>query len=315
MGERDDRAEEPPRMPAAGSAGGPTAGERDEEPLRGADPTPAEGSAGGPTAGERWAREQLTLLLDARFGPLAVGRFLAASQQRANEERRARPATARRMRRWVAAGAGAWAALALAGAQPFRRRAAAFAAWWALTWLMLDWHIGMIETEDGRPRNLGPADACTLARVWLVPAAADGPAAWMCALAFVTDGLDGRLARASEPTRIGRDLEGLADWAFAAAALRGAVRCGGLSRAAGATELARLCLGLGYALFVWFGSASAPDPRVLHAARVTTPVRAGGLVAAALGRRRAADALVAGGAGWSVVAIVRALGATGRRRR
>ena len=132
------------------------------------------------------------------------------------------------------AGAGAWAALALAGAEPFRRRAGAFAAWWALTWLMLDWHIGMVETEDGRERNLGPADACTLARVWLVPAAADAPAPWMCALAFVTDGLDGRLARASEPTRIGRDLEGLADWAFAAAALRGAVRRGWLSRGAGA---------------------------------------------------------------------------------
>lgn len=260
-----------------------------------------------PTAGEVWAREQLELLLAARFRPAAIGRFLLASQRRCNAERSARPATARRTRLVVAAGAGAWAALALAGAQPFHRRAGAFAAWWALTWLMLDWHIGMIETEDGRPRNLGPADACTLARVWLVPAAADAPAPWMCALAFVTDGLDGRLARASEPTRIGRDLEGLADWAFAAAALRGAVRRGWLSRGAGAGELARLGAGLGYALYVWFGSASAPDPRVLHAARVTTPVRAAGLVAAGLGRRRTADALVASGAAWSAFAIAAAL--------
>lgn len=270
-------------------------------------PPAARPAAGAPTAGELWAGEQLRSLLDARFGPVAVVRFLVASQRRANAERRARPAVARRMRAWVAAGAGAWAALALAGAEPFRRRAGAFAAWWALTWLMLDWHVGMVETEDGCPRNLGPADACTLARVWLVPAAADTPAAWMCAMALVTDGLDGRLARASEPTRIGRDLEGLADWAFAAAALRGAVSRGWLSRAAGAGELARLGIGLGYALYVWFGSARAPDPRVLHAARLTTPVRAGGLVAAALGHRRAAGALVAGGAGWSVLAIVRAL--------
>ncbi len=259
------------------------------------------------TEGERWAREQLTLLRDARFTPGAVARFLAASQRRTNAQRRARPRTARRMRIWVGAGAGAWAALALAGHEPFRRRAGAFAVWWSLTWLMLDWHIGMIETEDGRERNLGPADACTLVRVWLVPAAADTPAPWMCALAFATDGLDGRLARASEPTRIGRDLEGLADWTFAAAALRGAVRSGGLSRVAGAAELARLAAGLGYALVVWFGSASAPDPRVLHAARDTTPVRAAGLVAAGLGHRRLAGALVAGGAGWSVVAIGRAL--------
>jgi len=210
------------------------------------------------------------------------------------------------MRAWVGAGAGAWAALALAGAQPFRRRTGAFAAWWALTWLMLDWHIGMVETDDGRPRNLGPADACTLARVWLVPAAADAPAPWMCALAFVTDGLDGRLARRSEPTRIGRDLEGLADAAFAAAALHGALRRGWIGRAAGTGELVRLGVGFGYALYVWFGSAAAPDPRVLHAARVTTPVRAGGLVAAGLGHRRFADALVLAGAGWSALAIGRA---------
>ena len=260
-----------------------------------------------PTAGELWAREQLELLLGARFAPRAVARFLAASQRRANAERRARPATARRMRRWIGAGAGAWAALALAGREPFRRRAGAFAAWWGLTWLMLDWHIGMLETPDGRPRNLGAADACTLARVWLVPAAADDPAPWMCALAFATDGLDGRLARASEPTRLGRDLEGLADWAFAAAALRGAVHSGRLGRGAAAGELVRLGIGLGYALFVWFGSASAPDPRVLHAARVTTPVRMGGLVAAGLGHRRAAGALVAGGAAWSALAVARAL--------
>ncbi|MEJ7798566.1 MAG: CDP-alcohol phosphatidyltransferase family protein [Solirubrobacteraceae bacterium] len=255
------------------------------------------------TAGELWAREQLTLLLDARFTPRAVVRFLVNSQRRANAERRARPATARRMRRWIAAGAGAWAGLALAGHEPFRRRLRAFAAWWALTWLMLDWHIGMVETEDGRARNLGPADACTLARVWLAPAAADTPAAWICALAFVSDGLDGRLARASEPTRIGRELEGLADAAFAAAALRGALRRDWLGRAAAISELVRLAISFGYALFVWFGSASPPDPRVLHAARVMTPVRAGGLVAAGLGYRRLANALVTGGAGWSALTI------------
>jgi hypothetical protein len=172
---------------------------------------------------------------------------------------------------------------------------------------MLDWHIGMVETYDGRVRNLGLADACTLARVWLVPAVADTPAPWMCAAAFVTDALDGGLARAAEPTRIGRDLEGLADWAFAAAALRGALRRGLIGRGAGVGELARLAIGFGYASSVWLGSASAPDPRVLHAARVTTPIRAGGLVAAGLGHRRAADALVIGGAAWSVLVIAIAL--------
>jgi hypothetical protein len=37
---------------------------------------------------------------------------------------------------------------------------------------MLDWHLGMFETDDGRPRRLGPADALTLSRVSLVPTVA-----------------------------------------------------------------------------------------------------------------------------------------------
>jgi len=37
-----------------------------------------------------------------------------------------------------------------------------------------------------------------------------------------------------------------------------------------------LAAGFGYALFVYFGRATAPDPRVTRAARVTTPVRAAG---------------------------------------
>jgi phosphatidylglycerophosphate synthase len=266
------------------------------------------------TDGELWAREQLGALLRARFAPRAIVRFLVASQRRTQAQRRARPAVAQRTRRWVGTGAAAWGGLALAGREPFRRRIGAFGGWWALTWLMLDWHVGMVETEDGRPRNLGAADACTLVRVWLVPAAADTPAPWMCATAFVADGLDGRLARATEPTRIGRDLEGLADAAFAAAALRGALRRGWLGRAAGVAELVRLGIGFGYALVVWFRSSAAPDPRVLHAARLTTPVRAAGLVAAGRGRRRVADGMVLGGAAWSAVAVARALMAEARPR-
>ena len=141
---------------------------------------------------------------------------------------------------------------------------------------MLDWHIGMLETEDGTPRNLGPADACTLLRVWLVPAAAGAPRPWICALALASDGLDGVLARRAGPTRIGRDLEGLADAAFAVAALRGAVRHGWLGRGAAAAELARIALGIGYATAVWFGRARAPAAHVLHAARAATPLRASG---------------------------------------
>jgi hypothetical protein len=236
-----------------------------------------------------------------------VACFLAGSQRRANKQRAAHPQTARRMRGWIAAGAAAWAVPALARREPFRRRTPAFAAWWALTWLMLDWHLGMLESEDGEPRNLSAADACTLTRVWLAPAAADTPRPWMCALALASDGLDGRLARATVPTRLGRDLEGLADVAFAAAALRGARRQEWVGPGAARAELARIGIGVAYAVFVWFGSARAPDPRVLHAARVTTPIRAGGLIAAGLGRRRLAGTLILSGAAWSGLATAAAV--------
>lgn len=259
------------------------------------------------TEGERWAHEQLAALLAARFSPPAVGRFLVASQRRANDVRRARPELGRQAWGWMSAGAGAWLGLAAGGAQPFRRRLGAGLGWWAACAVMLDWHLGMVETADGRPRRLGAADALTLSRAWLVPVALDAPTPLVCGIAGASDVLDGRFARAAGPTRIGRDLEGLVDACFGAAALRAALREGRIGRAVVAAELARLGAGFGYALFLYFGRATAPDPRVTGAARVTTPVRVAGLIAAGLGRRRLAGALVGGGALGSVAALAAAL--------
>ncbi len=259
------------------------------------------------TEGERWSREQLELLLRARFGPRAVAGFLAASQRRANAERAARPRTARRMRRWMLAGGAAHVAVAVAGDHDARRRLPGALGWWTASWVMLDWHIGMLETEDGRPRNLGPADAATLARAWMVPLAARGAGPALCLAAWASDGFDGRLARATEPTRLGRDLEGLVDACFSAAALRGAWRTDTLPAWAVAGELARLGGGFAYALWLYFGRAEAPDATVTRAARLTTPIRVAGLVAAGAGRRRTAGTLVAGGSLWGLAAVAAAL--------
>jgi phosphatidylglycerophosphate synthase len=248
------------------------------------------------TEGERWARDALAELRAARFEPAAVGRFLAASRRRAAETRAARPAVARQARRWSAVGAAAWAAPAALGVQPLRRRAVPGLAWWGLTALMLDWHLGMVETEDGEPRPLGPADALTLARAWLVPLAAERPGPLVCFVAFASDGLDGALARRTRTTRAGRDLEGVADVAFAAAALRGAVRCGGLSRGPAAIEATRMASGVALSWASYLGRGEPPDAALRNAARATTPVRIAGLAAAGLGRRRIADALVTAGA-------------------
>jgi len=257
------------------------------------------------TEGERWTREQLELLLSARFAPSAVAHFLADSQRRANAVRAARPELAGQELRWALAGGAACLAL------PPRRR---MLAWWALACLMLDWHLGMLETEDGRPRPLGAADALTLARAWLVPAVLDNPRPLLCAAGFATDALDGAAARSlAEPTRAGRDLEGLADACFAAAALAGLRRRGAIGRTASAAELLRQGAGLSYSLAAYFGRAEAPDRELTRAARPVTLLRAGGLVAASTGRRRTGTALVAAGCALSLGLLGRALRTAGSR--
>lgn len=259
------------------------------------------------TDGERWVRDQLTQVRAAGFSPSAVVGFLAASHRRAADVRATRPELAQRAHLWMAAGGGAWIILAAYGKEPYRRRCAAGLCWWAAVAAMLEWHLGMFETEDGEPRNLGPADALTLGRAWLVPVMADGLSPAVIAAAAGTDVLDGIAARATASTRAGRDLEGLVDALASAAALLGARRRDEISPAAANLEIARLSAGAGYGLFVYFGRSDAPDAAVTGAARVTTPLRVGGLIMAALRRRRAGSALLGIGSVLSIAAIGRSL--------
>jgi phosphatidylglycerophosphate synthase len=261
---------------------------------------PVEAESRRLTGGEAWAREQLELLRAARFYPHAMGRFLVASWRRSTTTRAARPALARRAHAWLALGAVAWLVLAVAGVPPFRRRLSVGLAWWGSTSAMLDWHLGLFETEDGRPRQIGAADALTLARAWLVPVVADSPTVLVCGLAAGTDVLDGALARSTEPTRAGRDLEGLVDVCFGLAALRGLTRAGRLGPAAGLPEAGRLIAGAGYATFAYFRCARAPEAEFVHAARSATAVRYAGVLGAAAGRRRLGGALLISGSVCSV---------------
>jgi len=262
------------------------------------------------TEGERWARDELSRLLARRFTPPAVARFLWSSSVRSAQIRRERPELARRARSWAALGTGVWVALAATGQEPFRRRLRPGLGWWALTTAMVDWHLGMVETEDGRPRNLSAADFLTLTRAWLVPVAFDAPTPLVCVLASATDTLDGPLARRAQPTRAGRDLEGLVDACFGAAALRGARRRDWLGRRVVTAELARLGTGFAYALVVYFGQARPPAGGLVHAARATSILRAGGLLLAGLDRRREADAMMLAGSAASVGLLAHAAAKT-----
>jgi phosphatidylglycerophosphate synthase len=261
------------------------------------------------TDGERWTRQELGALQARRFTPAAVGRFLCESSRRSASVRGDRRALARRAHRWIAIGGLAWLGLAAGGLQPFRRRLRLGLAWWSATGLMVDWHLGMVETVDGRMRNLGAADALTLTRAWLIPVALDDPTPLVCAVAAASDALDGPLARRVGPTRAGRDLEGLVDACFAAAALRGALRHGWLSPSVAGAEFLRLGTGLVYAVAVYFGSARPPRAELLRAGRLTTAPRAAGLVLAGTSRRRTAAALIVAG---SAASVARAAAATRR---
>src|SRR3954454_13259845 len=132
------------------------------------------------TEGERWSRELLDRLRAERFGSAGWRRFCGDAFLRARVIRARRPALVRQSRRWGCAG--------LAAALPFGVRPVVS---WALWWAMLDWHLGMVERDDGAERPLAAADALTLARVWAAPLVRRHPEPWLVAAGMATDLADG----------------------------------------------------------------------------------------------------------------------------
>lgn len=251
----------------------------------------------GLTDGERWTGEALQGLRAGGYRPRAWARFLAESSERAAETRRERPELARQSRRWGAAGAAAWLARSrLAGGRPGPTLAGL--GWWALVCKMVDWHLGMVEGPQGEPRGrLTAADALTLARFWLTPLAASPSTrssfASLVGAGAVSDVMDGRLATRRGPTRLGRDLDTVADIAFFGAAVSRAARQGWLRPRAAAWLGARFGASLGFVTCHYFVRAT-PPPRA--SGRWASPLLVTGLLAAAAGRPRAAEALLVAGA-------------------
>jgi phosphatidylglycerophosphate synthase len=253
----------------------------------------AGGSARALTEGERWSRELLDRLRSERFTPGAWRRFFGDGFERARRTRGRRPRLVGQSRAWGRAG--------LAAALPFGPRVAAS---WALWWAMVDWHLGMVETADGRERQLAAADALTLARLWAAPLVRRHPETWLVGAGMATDLLDGMLARRAGPTRLGRDFDSTADTVFLDAALRGAVERHGLDPRLLTLERARLLVGTAVTFGSYFG-ASEPAPIQQNRGLAAVLAAAGALLAVS-GRARLAEPLLGAAIGYRTLTRLRA---------
>lgn len=203
------------------------------------------------------------------------------------------------------AGTAAWAiSVRTLPTGPLARASGRGLLWWGGCALMVDWHLGMLETPDGRPVGLGVPDALTLTRAWLVPAVAQYPQPSLLLIGAASDFADGVMARRTRCTRFGRDLEGLVDACFAVGALRALSRAGALSPLPAALEQARLLAGVAYATGVYFATGRAPDREVQGRGRGAAPIRVAGLVAGGLGYRRLGDRLLVMGSALAVAAFL-----------
>jgi phosphatidylglycerophosphate synthase len=254
-----------------------------------------------PTPGELWTRELVSDLRAARYSPRGWLVFLRRSLERAAQTRDRRPHLDRQACRWAVAWLAASALSRQAGVPPRPARGAAAIppvlelAWAIGTFTMLRWHLGMVEGPKGERRErLSPADALTLARLWLVPrvwSASGNPRlfALLLALGSASDVADGKLAARSGTTRLGRHLDTVADTCFFSLATVAAQASGWLDRRAAAALLLRYAVGATHTAAHYLTRGVPPEDASIPAGM---PVVVAGLAAAPAGRRRLASLLV-----------------------
>lgn len=180
------------------------------------------------TAGEAWTREVLSELRSSRYRPAAWRRFLTRSLERAADTRTLRLREHRRLVTLEALALAGWVGVGVAG-HPWL--ALIGAGWITLLLLMVDWHLGMLENDDGRPLvGLGLANLLAIARGAVTPALLVVSPLGLALLlipAGITDAIDGPLARRrAETTRLGRWLDGGVDACLLSAAAVGAATHG-----------------------------------------------------------------------------------------
>jgi phosphatidylglycerophosphate synthase len=171
----------------------------------------------------------------------------------------------------------------------------------------------MVEGKNGERRErLGAADALTLVRLWLVPLLASqgnraqrsGPAfAALIGSAAASDAFDGAIARRAGTTRLGRDLDMLADALVSAVAARAASRAGWLPRHAARLAVIRSSAPAAYAAGLYFGTGRRSLVDSLGTSRRLAPALLGGLATAPFSPRAGA-ALTSGASVMSLGLVV-----------
>jgi phosphatidylglycerophosphate synthase len=206
------------------------------------------------TAGETWTRELLAELRARRFRPAAWQVCFGRSFERAAETRARRARDHRRLKLLAAAGLAGWAVVALLG-RPWL--GVGGAAWLLAMLLMVDWHLAMLEDDEGRPLpGIGVPNLLGIGRGALVPLLLAVPAPvllTLLALAGASDVIDGWLARAWHyQSRLGRFLDGGVDALVLGAAAIATARLGLLPWWTATLVLARYLLQWSALTFAYF---------------------------------------------------------------
>jgi phosphatidylglycerophosphate synthase len=249
------------------------------------------------TEGETWAEELLSELRAGRYRSRAWSRFLGESFARAHAVRRERRREHRQV--LIVGAAGLTASVAVAPVSPWL--ALAGALWALLVTAMLDWHLGMLEDNDGRPlHRLGLPNLLTLVRAATLPALPVVPPVLLAMLLIpvgITDAIDGPLARRrGEETRLGAWLDGGVDTLVRSAAAVGAARHGLLPWWVAALVAGRYALSWLVVSLVYFVRARRPPRAGLFSSKAPGVLMFSGLALAALHLPGASTFVVAGAA-------------------
>jgi len=194
----------------------------------------------------------------------------------------------------------------IAGAGCTRRARAGTLAWSGACWMMLRWHLGMVD-RPGREPRLVAADTLTLARLWgspIVFSVRREQLLGVLALAAASDVLDGPLARRHGATRLGRDADSAADLAVLVSAL---ARPDLLPPTARVALAARVLAPAALTAAHYFRDADRPAWAQRHASRHAATPTLLGVAVAARGAQRAGGALVVVGSVLALSALRRSM--------